>query len=87
MQFVKTVIILNPHPHPPKKRNSKTVAIKIYTNKMQFKTRKNDKWIYPNADTTQRNYTPLNRILGAITGNESFNTATLRFPYPGKWYE
>ena len=43
MQFVKTVIILNPHPHPPKKRNSKTVAIKIYTNKMQFKTRKNDK--------------------------------------------
>ena len=84
MQFVKTVIILNPHPHPPKKRNSKTVAIKIYTNKMQFKTRKDGKLIYTNIDTAQRKYTSVNRVLGAITGNESFNTATLRFSYPGK---
>ena len=85
MQFVKTVIILNPPPPPQKeKRNSKTVEIKIYTNKMQFKTRKDGKLIYTNIDTAQRKYTPVNRVLGAITRNESFNTATLRFSYSGK---
>ena len=52
---------------------------------MQFKTRKDGKLIYTNIDTAQRKYTPVNRVLGAITGNESFNTATLRFSYPGKW--
>ena len=51
---------------------------------MQFKTRKDDKLIYTNVHTAQRNYTPVNRVLGAITGNWSFNTATLRFSYPGK---
>ena len=52
---------------------------------MLFKTRKDDKFIiYTNVDTAQRNYTPVKRVLGAITGNGSFNTATLRFSYPGK---
>ena len=65
--------------------NNKIVEIKTYTNKMLFKTRKDDKFIiYTNVDTAQRNYTPVNRVLGAITGNGSLNTATLRFSYPGK---